>query len=47
MEAQVTKFIEARYKAELNENEVYRDVDEAIESAAQKVELKPRMTRPC
>ena len=36
MEAQVTKLIEARSKAELNVNKVYRGIDEAIEGAARK-----------
>ena len=40
MEAQVTKLIEARSKAELNVNEVYRGIDEAIEGAAQKTRVE-------
>ena len=40
MEAQVTKLIEARSKAELNVNEVYRSIDEAIEGAAQKARVE-------
>ena len=40
MEAQVTKLIEARSKAELNVNEVYRGIDEAIEGAARKARVE-------
>ena len=43
MEAQVTKSIEARSKAELNVNEVYRGIDEAIEGAARKARVKTRV----
>ena len=40
MEAQVTKLIEARSKAELNVNEFYRSIDEAIEGAARKARVE-------
>ena len=40
MEAQVTKLIEARSKAELNVNEIYRGIDEAIEGAARKARVE-------
>ena len=40
MEAQVTKLIEARSKAELNVNDVYRGIDEAIEGAARKTRFE-------
>ena len=39
MEAQVTKLIEARSKAELNVNEVYRGIDEAIECVARRARV--------
>ena len=40
MEAQVTKLVEARSKAELNVNEVYRGIDEAIVGAARKARVE-------
>ena len=40
MEAQLTKLIEARSKAELIVNEVYRGLDEAIEGAARKARVE-------
>ena len=40
IEAQVTKLIEARSKAEIKVNEVYRDIDEAIEGSARKARVE-------
>ena len=45
MEAQVTKLIEARSKAELNVNEVYRGIDEAIEGGARKARVETMVGR--
>ena len=43
MEAQVTNLIEARSKAELNVNVVYRGIDEAIEGDARKARVESRV----
>ena len=45
MEALVKKLIEARSKAELNANEVYRGIEEAIEGAARKARAENMVSK--
>ena len=45
MEAQVTKLIEARSEAELNVNEVYRGIDEAIEVTAREARVETMVSK--